>query len=112
MEATGRRAFMAGGAGLAAGAVLLAGASPAGADELSDHDFDGDLQAVDGGTATPVLLGTDGAARADFVAEGEIAAMTFRLVLGVDPTPGTGIWAIPGLGLPVELRAGPALRPR
>ncbi|HEX7131083.1 MAG TPA: hypothetical protein VF228_00825 [Iamia sp.] len=85
---------MAGGAGLAAGAVLLGAASPAGADSLDDYDFDGLLVAVEGGGPVPVDLGTGGAARADFVAEGEIAAMTFRLILGANPDPGDDFWAI------------------
>ncbi len=109
---TDRRTFMAGAAGLAAGAALLGTASPAGAVTLDDHDFDGDLMAVLGGTTpVPVDLGTGGAARADFVAEGDLAAMTFRLVLGPDADPGGDFWAILASSFPSPYEPEPLFDP-
>jgi hypothetical protein len=110
---TGRRAFMAGAAGIAAGAALLGTTSPAGAVSLDDHDFDGTLMAVEGGGTTPVPvgLGTGGAARADFIAEGEIAVMTFRLVLGAEPDPGDDFWAILASDFPVPFQPAPLFVP-
>ncbi|HEV7721133.1 MAG TPA: hypothetical protein VGO60_07600 [Iamia sp.] len=100
-SATGRRAFMAGAAGLAAGAALLAGASPAGASSTTAAL---DLFWVDesglGPPINPVDLGTGGLAEGVFVAEGDLVALTVRIHLGTDADPGAGFWGLDGADFP------------
>lgn len=100
---TGRRAFMAGAAGLAAGATLLGTGSPTGASTT-----DGAIAPfwVDEGTntLTPLDLGTGGSATARWVAEGDLCAMTLRIVVGEDADLGTGFWGLDGTTFPVGYR--------
>lgn len=99
---TGRRAFMAGAAGLAAGATLLGAGSPAGAAVPATGEHDLDLLWVDLGTGvtTPVGLGTGGLAKGIFSAYGDMAAATIRIKLGAGATPGSGPWGLLATDMP------------
>ncbi|HEX7131084.1 MAG TPA: hypothetical protein VF228_00830 [Iamia sp.] len=97
----GRRAFMAGAAGLAAGATLLGSSSPAGAIGTT-QPWTIPLKWMDmsTGATTAVGLGTGGVAQAYLSAFGDMAAMTVRIKLGAGATPGTGPWVIDGADMP------------
>lgn len=106
MEApTGRRSFMAGAAGIAAGAALLGTASPAGAATTTDDIFPFWVdETADPDVITPLDLGTGGLAEATWVAEGELCAMTLRIVVGAEADLGTGFWGLDGADFPVGYR--------
>lgn len=99
---TGRRAFMAGAAGLAAGATLLGSGGPAGATPPAAGEHDLDLKWVDlaTGTLTAVGLGTGGLAKARFVPMGDAAVMSVRVRLGAGATPGDGPWCLSAADMP------------
>lgn len=99
---TGRRAFMAGAAGLAAGATLLGAGSPAGALGTTG-EYTLPLQSIDMGTGllTPVACGSEGFAKVILSAFGDMAAATIRVKLagtGIDA--GDGPWAVDGADMP------------
>ncbi len=99
---TGRRAFMAGAAGLAAGATLLGAASPASALGVTG-EYTLPLQYIDmsTGNLAPVSCGSTGFAKVILSAFGDMAAATIRVKLsgsGIDA--GTGPWAVDGADMP------------
>jgi len=98
---TGRRAFMAGAAGVAAGATLLGASAPAGAIGAT-QTWTVPLKWIDmtTGATTAVGLGTGGVAQAYLSAFGDMAAMTVRIKMGTGATPGTGPWLIDGADMP------------
>jgi len=98
---TGRRAFMAGAAGLAAGATLLGAASPAGALGVTG-EYPIPLQYMDMslGTVAPVDLGTGGFATGIFSAFGDMAAVSIRILVGSGADTGNGPWVVDGGDLP------------
>lgn len=105
---TGRRGFMAGAAGLAAGAALLGTSSPAGAATTTGTiaPFWVD-ETVNPAVLTPIDLGTGGVADARWVVEGDLCAMTLQIVVGEDADLGTGFWGLDGNTFPVGYRPLP-----
>lgn len=97
----GRRAFMAGAAGLAAGATLLGAASPAAAIGTT-QTWTIPLKWINmsTGATTAVGLGTGGVAQAYLSAFGDMAAWTIRIKMGTGATPGTGPWLVDGADMP------------
>lgn len=103
-----RRRFLAGAAGLAAGAAVLGSATEASASgpptTIVDQDMHTALQWIDlsTGTLTQVQLGSDGVCRMDFSAMGDMAAMAIRIKVGTSGTidTGTGPWIIDGSDMP------------
>lgn len=106
---SGRRAFMAGAAGLAAGAALLGGSTPAGALGTTG-EYDLPLQYVDLGTGdlTPVDLGTGGFAKIILSAFGDMAAGAIRIKVGAGADTGDGPWAVDGGDLPSGFQPVPS----
>jgi hypothetical protein len=107
---TGRRAFMAGAAGLAAGATLLGAGSPAGALGTTG-EYTLPLQWIDmsNGTLTPVACGSTGFAKVILSAFGDMAAASIRVKLsgtGIDA--GDGPWAVDGGDLPSGFQPVPS----
>jgi hypothetical protein len=97
----GRRAFMAGAAGLAAGATLLGATSPAAAiGTTQTWTIPLKWMSMSTGATTAVGLGTGGVAQAYLSAFGDMAAMTIRIKMGTGATPGTGPWIIDGADMP------------
>jgi hypothetical protein len=99
---TGRRAFMAGAAGLAAGATLLGSGSPAGALGVTD-DYPLPLKYIDQttGDLTDVLCGSTGFAKVILSAFGDMAAASIRVKLsGTGIVAGDGPWVVDGADMP------------
>ncbi len=99
----GRRRFLTGAAGLAAGAAVLGQTSPASAaGATGEHDLD--LKWIDLGTGTinDVDLGTGGLAKGVFSAMGEMAAVSMRIKVGTGADLGTGPWCLQSTDMPTD----------